>query len=115
MAVLVSLFVQIWFASGGYKFQRLLIPYGRMSLTNYIGQSIIGGFVYWGCGLGLYRYAGATSCVLIGIVIFTIQLVFSRWWLSRYRQGPLEYLWRKGTWCKNPFHPCAPGGLGINK
>jgi len=98
MAILVSSFTLFWFAADGYKFQRLLIPYGRMSLTNYIGQSIIGGFIYWGCGLGLYPYTGATACLLIGIAIFTVQLFFSRWWLARHKQGVLESLWRKGMW-----------------
>lgn len=98
MAFLVSGFTLLWFKSGGYKFQRFIIPYGRMSLTNYITQSMIGVFIYYGAGLGLYLYTGATLSILIGIGIFLIQLLFSRWWLSTHRQGPFEYLWRKGTW-----------------
>ncbi|MDR2918799.1 MAG: DUF418 domain-containing protein [Tannerella sp.] len=98
MGFLISGFTLLWFKSGGYKFQRLLIPYGRMTLTNYIGQSIMGAVIYYGYGLALYKYAGATVSILIAIGIFCIQLLFSRWWLTRYRQGPLEYLWRKGTW-----------------
>ena len=100
MAFLVAGFTLLWFKKGGYKTQKLLIPYGRMSLTNYIGQSIIGVCIYYGFGLGLYQSVGATQSILIGLGIFTIQLLFSRWWLSRYRQGPLEYLWRKGTWIR---------------
>lgn len=98
MAFLVSSFTLLWFKSGGYKFQRFIIPYGRMSLTNYITQSMIGVFIYYGAGLGLYLYTGATLSILIGIGIFLIQLIFSRWWLLQHRQGPLEFLWRKGTW-----------------
>ncbi len=98
MAILVSGFTLLWFKSGGYSFQRLLIPYGRMSLTNYITQSIIGVSVYYGFGLSLYNVTGATSCLLIGLAIFAIQWLFSHWWLSRHAQGPLEYLWKKGTW-----------------
>ena len=70
MALLVSFFVLIWWfgAGNGYRFQRIFIPYGKMSLTNYIVQSIIG------------------------------VLSFSRWWLSSHRHGPLEWIWKKFTW-----------------
>ena len=97
--VLVSFFVLCWFYKGeGFRFQRSVIAYGRMTLTNYIVQSVIGVAIYYNCGLGLFRYTGSTLCVLIGLVIFAMQLVFSRYWLSAHRQGPLEALWKRGTW-----------------
>ena len=98
MGILVSGFTLLWFRKDGYKFQRMIIPYGRMTLTNYITQSIIGVTVYYGFGLAMYRVTGSTVCLLIGLVIFTVQLLFSRWWLSKYNQGPFEYIWKKGTW-----------------
>ncbi len=99
MVILVSLFTLLWFKKEtGYSWQSLLIPYGRMSLTNYISQSIMGVTIYYGFGLSMYKYAGATASLLIALLIFTVQLVFSRWRLVRHRQGPLEFLWRKGTW-----------------
>ena len=99
MVILVSLFTLLWFKKEtGYSWQSLLIPYGRMSLTNYISQSVMGVTIYYGFGLSMYKYAGATASLLIALLIFTVQLVFSRWWLVRHRQGPLEFLWRKGTW-----------------
>lgn len=99
MLILVSTFTLLWFKRDrGYSWQSLLIPYGRMSLTNYISQSIIGVTIYYGFGLSMYLYAGATTSLLIALLIFTAQLLFSRWWLARHKQGPLEYLWRKGTW-----------------
>ncbi len=97
--VLVSIFTLAWFHKGnGYKFQRLFAPYGRMSLTNYIVQSIIGVAIFYNCGLGLYEYTGATLSLLIGVAIFTLQLLYTRWWLAHHKQGPLEFLWKKGTW-----------------
>lgn len=97
--VLVSIFTLSWFHKGnGYKFQRLFTPYGRMSLTNYIVQSIIGVAIFYNCGLGLYEYTGATLSLLIGVAIFTLQLLYTRWWLAHHKQGPLEFLWKKGTW-----------------
>ena len=99
MVILVSVFTLLWFKKDtGYNWQSLLIPYGRMSLTNYISQSIMGVTIYYGFGLSMYKYAGATGSLLIALLIFTIQLIFSRWWLARHKQGPLEFLWRKGTW-----------------
>ena len=99
MCILVSLFVLFWFrVEDGYRIQRFLIPYGRMSLTNYIFQSIIGCFIYYGYGLGLWHSSGATCSLLIGIGIFLFQRAYSCYWLSRFRQGPLEYLWKRLTW-----------------
>ena len=69
-----------------------------MSLTNYITQSIIGITLFYGFGLGLYRYTGATVCLLIGIVIVNMQMLFSRFGLSSHKQGPLERIWKKLTW-----------------
>lgn len=100
MTGLVSLFVLCWFAAKdqGYKFQRLPIAFGRMSLTNYITQSIIGVTIFYNFGLGLYRLTGATLSMLIGVGIVTLLTVLSRRWLRNHRQGPLEYLWKKLTW-----------------
>lgn len=99
MCVLVSAFTLLWFKrEKGYAFQRLIIPYGRMSLTNYISQSMLGSILYYGYGVGLWEKTGATTSLFIASGIFTIQLLFSRWWLSHHKQGPLEYLWKKWTW-----------------
>jgi len=76
------------------------VAYGRMSLTNYIGQSVIGVAIYYHWGFGLYNSVGAAGSALIGLGIFFVQLSFSRYWLSRHAQGPLEYLWKRGTWIK---------------
>jgi uncharacterized protein len=71
-----------------------------MSLTNYIAQSILGSFIYYGYGLGLYKYTGASFSILIGSTVIVIQIIFSHWWLKHYGQGPLERLWHKMTWIK---------------
>jgi len=77
-----------------------LAPYGRMSLTNYLSQSLFGAFLFYNWGLGLYRYTGITVCFLMGICVFFLQFFFCRWWLRSHRQGPLEWLWKKATWIK---------------
>lgn len=99
MSLLVAAFMLAWFHAGnGYRGQRFIMPFGKMSLTNYIGQSIIGVIIYYHFGFNLWDKTGPFESVLIGIAIFLIMLWFSRRWLSTHRQGPLEYLWKKGTW-----------------
>lgn len=77
-----------------------LAPYGRMSLTNYLSQSLIGSFLFYNWGLSFYKYTGITVCFLMGIGIFLIQFFFCHWWLRSHRHGPLEWLWKKATWIK---------------
>ena len=96
--VLVSSFVILYQSP---KFQRLvssLRSYGKMSLTNYISQSAIGSIIYFPCGMYLAPYCGYTLSLLIALCTFFLQLWFSKWWLSRHRQGPLEHIWHKWTW-----------------
>lgn len=102
MVMLVGLFTMLWFArdNKGCRWQRLLVPYGRMSLTNYIFQSIIGVTVYYHYGFDLFDKVGATVSVFIAFGIFTLQLIFSQWWLKTHRQGPLEYVWKRLTWIR---------------
>lgn len=72
--------------------------YGRMSLTNYITQSIVGAFIYFPFGLYLASYCGYTASLLVGIFTFLLQVRFCKWWLGRHKQGPLESIWHKWTW-----------------
>ena len=71
---------------------------GRMALTNYIGQSAIGILLFYGIGLGMGATLGAayTECIVLGVYAF--QVVFSRLWLSAFRFGPLEWIWRMLTY-----------------
>ena len=72
--------------------------YGRMSLTNYITQSIIGAFIYLPLGMHLSPYCGYTISLFIGLSIFIVQLFFCKWWLNKHKQGLLEYIWYRWTW-----------------
>ena len=95
MAVLVSGFALLFYS---WRWLEVFSPLGRMSLTSYIMQSIIGTTIYYGFGLGMYRYTGASFALLIGIMLALLQRWFSVWWLRRHKQGPLETLWHKATW-----------------
>jgi len=97
MLMLVSGFViGYWKLSGG--FLNILTPFGKMSLSNYMMQSILGSIIYYGFGFGLYKYTGAFYCLFIGLVLATIQWFFCYWWLKTHKYGPLEGIWHKLTW-----------------
>jgi uncharacterized protein len=72
--------------------------FGRMTLTNYIAQSVIGTVMFQPIGLNLTKYCGAACSTLIGLVLIYLQILFSKWWLSNHKQGPLESIWHKLTW-----------------
>lgn len=69
-------------------------PLGRMAFTNYVAQSIIFGWIFYGYGLGLFARLGITEALAVGIAVYVGQVLFSAWWLRHYRYGPLEWLWR---------------------
>lgn len=96
--ILVSAFVLLYQRAKFREAVSSLRYYGKMSLTNYIGQSIFGAFIYFPVGLYLAPYCGYTLSLLVGIIIFFVQFTFCRWWLKSRKQGPLETLWHKLTW-----------------
>ncbi|MGI9344126.1 MAG: DUF418 domain-containing protein, partial [Gammaproteobacteria bacterium] len=71
---------------------------GRMALTNYLGQSILGGLIFYSIGLGLYGQFTGFHLYLVVVFIWTVQIAFSNWWLARFRFGPCEWLWRSMTY-----------------
>ena len=99
LSTIVSAVVSAWYAFGGVRsVLRHLCFFGRMSLTNYLLQSIIGSFIFCGYGLGCYRLVGITYAVLIGLAMVIVQYLFGRYWFRHHPRGPLEGLWRKLTW-----------------
>jgi uncharacterized membrane protein YeiB len=76
-------------------------PAGRMALTNYLLQSLAGTLFFYGYGLGHWGM-GRAGQLLFVCVVFALQLQLSRWWLSRYRYGPMEWLWRGFTYLHWP-------------
>lgn len=76
------------------KTLKVFAPLGRMAFSNYIMQSVIFGFIFFGYGLGYFGRLGALHALLIGMTVYTAQVLFSDWWLARFRSGPLEWLWR---------------------
>lgn len=96
--VLVASFVLLYQSERFRKLVGNLRFYGKMSLTNYITQSIIGALIYFPFGLYLAPYCGYTVSLLIGIFTFLLQVRFCKWWLAGHKQGPLERIWHQWTW-----------------
>ncbi len=96
--VLVASFVLLYQNGTFAKLVGNLRFYGRMSLTNYIAQSVMGAVIYFPFGLNLAPHCGYTVSLLVGILTFVMQVQFCKWWLGRHKQGPLEHVWHKWTW-----------------
>lgn len=69
--------------------------YGRMSLTNYVSQSVLGGILFAPFALNGVAYLSSSSIVLLFAIITFAQILFSKYWLNQNRYGPLEFYWRR--------------------
>lgn len=96
--VLVASFVLLYQKDSFKKLTSNLRFYGKMSLTNYISQSIAGAVIYFPFGLYLAPYCGYALSLLVGFAFFLMQVSFCKWWLKSHKQGPLESIWHKLTW-----------------
>jgi uncharacterized protein len=75
-------------------------PIGRMALTNYLMQSTICVLLFHSYGLGLYGKVDVWQGIALTMLIFSLQVMFSRLWLKYFKFGPLEWLWRSLTYLK---------------
>jgi uncharacterized protein len=99
LLMIVSAVVSAWYAFEGVrKVLHHLCIFGRMSLTNYLLQSIIGCFIFCGYGLACYYKLGITYAVVVGVAMVVGQYCFARYWFKSHPRGPLEGVWRKLTW-----------------
>ena len=96
----IGLVVLAW--PSGARWLGVLAPAGRMALTNYLLQSLVGTLLFYGYGLGLWGDVSRAGQTLIVVVVFSLQVVASRWWLERFRFGPVEWLWRAFTYLQRP-------------
>lgn len=77
-----------------------LAAVGRMALTNYLLQTILGVLVFYGTGLGLFGSVGRAAQWLFVLAVWGFELALSTWWLERFRFGPFEWLWRTMTYLR---------------
>jgi uncharacterized protein len=76
------------------RLQAALAPAGRMALTNYLASGAIGSWFFYGYGLGMMGAFGLLELNLFAFALFAGLALFSRWWLSAFRYGPVEWVWR---------------------
>ena len=100
MLMIVSGITLLYYQTDAKKWLIKIAPYGKMSLTNYLSQSIFGAMLFYNWGFGLYRYCGHTVALLMGAGFIVLQYLFCTWWLKNHRRGPFEELWARLTWIK---------------
>ena len=109
-AVHAAVFVLAWITPLHRLLGWLAAP-GRMTLTLYVGQSLLMAPLLYGWGLGLWHTFSPTVMAAAGLGLYGAQALFARWWFHRFRYGPLEWLWRaatRGTWTM-PMRVANPG------
>lgn len=105
MAAIMLVFMQayLWRPTG--KFLQLLAPCGRISLSIYLVQAVVGIPLFYPAGFGGYLTLGQTNSLLIGIAFYGLLIVTAHWWVKRFYYGPVEWVWRSATYMttKVPF------------
>ncbi|MCA0149006.1 MULTISPECIES: DUF418 domain-containing protein [Rossellomorea] len=76
------------------KWSKPFASVGKMSLSNYLMQSIIGTLIFYSYGFGLYGEVTLTTGTMLAVGIYVIQVILSEIWLSKFQYGPVEKLWR---------------------
>ena len=79
---------------------KVLAPMGRMALTNYLMQTIIGITLYYGVGFGFGGNIGPALFIPIGLAVYALQVLYSNLWFKYFNYGPFEWIWRMLTYGK---------------
>jgi uncharacterized protein len=90
--------IALLLGAGRAGWLRIVVPVGRTALTNYLLQSVLLALLFYGYGLGWFGRVYPLQMVGIVFVLYAGQVVASAAWLSRFRYGPAEWLWRAGTY-----------------
>lgn len=75
-------------------------PVGKMSMSNYLFQSVVSTLIFYSYGLGFYNQISAFFGTILVLVIYVIQIVLSSYWLKTHSYGPVEWVWRSVTYKK---------------
>lgn len=97
----VSIVVLMVYSTSVFSKIKVLAPYGRMALTNYLSQSLIQASFFYGWGFGHFGM-GRASQLAFAVGVICLQVLFSHWWLARFRYGPMEWVWRGITYWQVP-------------
>lgn len=98
MVVLMIGVLLIFYRTANRSFLMKFAPYGKLSLTHYLGQSIIGSMFFYHWGFGWDQHLGITYSFIFGIIFVLLQMIFTHVWLKRFTHGPFEGVWKRLTW-----------------
>jgi uncharacterized protein len=93
-----AVFALLWRRRFWQRVLAVFAPAGKMALTNYLSQTVIAVVVFSGLGFALAGRVGPTYLWLQAIATLALQIMLSKWWLGRFRFGPMEWLWRSLTY-----------------
>ncbi len=110
MAYAAALFLWLKSPRGGPVILSIAAA-GQMALSNYLAQSVILSFIFYNYGLGLFGRLGSAVTAILCLAIYVGQLLASRIWLSHYRFGPVEWLWRSFTYGHRQPNLCNKAGI----
>jgi uncharacterized protein len=88
------------YLSGKYSWLHSFTWVGRMALSNYLFHSVLYVIIFRGPFFAMAGKVGPLACMVPVLIVFPLQILFSRWWLKTYRYGPAEWLWRSMTYGK---------------
>ncbi|NER11243.1 uncharacterized protein SAMN06265375_103406 [Muriicola jejuensis] len=95
---LLCLFVIVYRSERWRKYLDIFKAYGRTALSNYVLQSILGTFFFYGWGLGFIGTLSNTYVFIAALLLIVFQMGISIWWMKRFYYGPLEWIWRSFTY-----------------
>ena len=82
---------------------------GKMALTNYLMQSIIGAFIFYGFGFAQFNQFNRVEIAITILLVWIFQIIFSSVWMKYFNYGPFEWIWRSLTyWKVQPFWKVQP-------
>lgn len=96
----VAAIMLVWRAGVLRWLTRPLAAVGRMALSNYLMHTLVCTFLFYGWGLGMFGTMERSTLMLVVLGIWVVQLAISPVWLSLYRFGPAEWMWRSLTYWK---------------
>lgn len=108
LAAAYALGLVLSFHGGGRALATAFAPVGRMALTIYLAQAALFTAIYFPFGFDLLGKLTPAGGLALAVASFTAFTIFARWWLARFRYGPLEYLWRWGTYGRAPAFRIQP-------
>ena len=93
----LSLFTLLYKNNKVYKVLSVFVHTGRTALSVYVSQSLFYIFIIFHCSRTFQLFGKITigQSYLFAFVLFMVQSLISYFWLKKYTQGPLEYLWKK--------------------